>query len=40
LHLERKDVNQTLYTVDAGTRTYFSNKANQNQLLFKISILF
>jgi len=40
LHLERKDVNQTLYTVDSGTRTYFSNKANQNQLLFKISILF
>jgi hypothetical protein len=40
LHLERKEANQTLYTVDAGTRTYFSNKANQNQLLFKISILF
>jgi len=40
LHLERKEANRTLYTVDNGTRTYFSNKANQNQLLFKISILF
>jgi hypothetical protein len=40
LHLERKETNRTLYTVDNGTRTYFSNKANQNQLLFKISILF
>lgn len=40
LHLERKESNRTLYTEAAGTRTYFSNKANQNQLLFKISILF
>ena len=40
LHLERKESNRTLYTETAGTRTYFSNKANQNQLLFKISILF
>jgi hypothetical protein len=40
LHLERKETNRTLYTLDNGTRTYFSNKANQNQLLFKISILF
>ena len=40
LHLERKEANRTLYTLDNGTRTYFSNKANQNQLLFKISILF
>jgi hypothetical protein len=40
LHLERKESNRTFYTVDNGTRTYFSNKANQNQLLFKISILF
>jgi hypothetical protein len=40
LHLERKEANRTLYTIDNGTRTYFSNKANQNQLLFKISILF
>jgi hypothetical protein len=40
LHLERKEANRTLYTLDNGTRTYFSNKANQNQLLFKVSILF
>ncbi len=40
LHLERKEEKQTLYTVDNGVRSYFSNKANQNQLLFKISILF
>ena len=40
LHLERKEQNRSLYTVNNGTRTYFSNKANQNQLLFKISILF
>jgi hypothetical protein len=40
LHLERKEANRTLYTLDNGTRNYFSNKANQNQLLFKISILF
>jgi hypothetical protein len=40
LHLDRKDANRTLYTIDNGNRTYFSNKANQNQLLFKVSILF
>jgi len=40
LHLERKEQNRTLYTIDNGVRSYFSNKANQNQLLFKISILF
>jgi hypothetical protein len=40
LHLERKEQNRSLYTIDNGTRTYFSNKASQNQLLFKISILF
>ena len=40
LHLERKESNRTLYTEAASTKTYFSNKANQNQLLFKISILF
>jgi hypothetical protein len=40
LHLERKESNRTFYTVDNGTRNYFSNKASQNQLLFKISLLF
>ena len=40
LHLERKESNRTFYTIDNGTRTYFSNKASQNQLLFKISLLF
>jgi hypothetical protein len=40
LHLERKEQNRSLYTIDNGTRTYFSNKASQNQLLFKLSILF
>lgn len=40
LHLERKESNRTLYTIDNGARTYFSNKANQNQLLLKVSILF
>ena len=40
LHLERKEQNRSLYTIDNGVRNYFSNKANQNQLLFKISILF
>jgi hypothetical protein len=40
LHLERKEQNRSLYTINNGSRSYFSNKANQNQLLFKISILF
>ena len=39
LHLERKEQNRSLYTIDNGVRNYFSNKANQNQLLFKISIV-
>lgn len=40
LHLDRKEELKTLYTIENGTRKYFSNKANQNQLLFKILILF
>lgn len=40
LYLQRKDDKRTLYEVENGQRSYFSNKANLNQLLFKISILF
>jgi hypothetical protein len=42
LHNDRKDEKSYLYTVDAlGTeKSYFSNQANQGQLMFKLSILF
>ncbi len=41
LFLDRKDSNKTLFTLDnLATPTYFSNNANLNQILFKISILF
>ena len=40
LYLQRKNDKRTLYEVENGQRNYFSNKANLNQLLFKISILF
>ncbi len=45
MYLDRKEENKTLFTSDnvnplIGNRTYFSNKANLNQLMLKISILF
>ncbi len=40
LYFQRKNDKRTLYEVENGQRNYFSNKANLNQLLFKISILF
>ena len=40
LYLQRKEDKRTLYTVENGERSYFSNKANLNQLTFKLSILF
>lgn len=41
LYLDRNDNKKTLYTMDAlYNRTYFSNKANMNQLMLKIAILF
>lgn len=45
MYLDRKEENKTLFTTDnvnplIGNRTYFSNKANLNQLMLKISILF
>jgi len=45
MYLDRKEENKTLFTSDnvnpvIGNITYFSNKANLNQLMLKISILF
>ena len=41
LFLDREDSNKTLFTLDNfATPTYYSNNANLNQILLKISILF
>jgi len=45
MYLDRKEDKKTLFNSDnanpfTGTRTFFSNKANLNQLMLKISILF
>jgi hypothetical protein len=41
LFLDRRDANKSLFSYDeSGARSYFSNNANLNQILLKISILF
>ncbi len=41
LYSDRKDVNKTLYEINSvGEKVYLSNKATQNQFVFKLSLLF
>jgi len=38
--LDRNDKNKTMYTSDGPVRNYYSASARQNQLIFKLSVLF